>query len=119
MFSAFRMGLRDSGRRLCGFERVLFRITKDFRILGSPCTTRMGQYKIDSLNWTLILFVCNMVVLGSLLVMVSAVFCKTQAQSRKSIFRVEANKNVALNHLELIRDKRKILFGAENSGPKW
>ena len=113
MFSAFRMGLRDSGRRLCGFERVLFRITKDFRILGSPCTTRMGQYKIDSLNWTLILFVCNMVVLGSLLVMMSTVFCngrfngrfKTQAQSRKSIFRVEANKNVALNHLELIRYK--------------
>ena len=49
----------------------------------------LGQYKIDSLNWTVILFACNMV----------------PAQTRKSIFRVEDNKNVPLNHLELIRDK--------------
>ena len=76
----------------------------------------MGQYKIDSQNWTLILFACNMVVLGSLLVMMSTVFTKTEAESRKSIFRVETNKNLALNHLELIRDKLKILFGGENLG---
>ena len=78
----------------------------------------MGQYKIDSLNWTLILFGCNMVVLRSLLVIVSTVFIKTQARFRKSTFRVKSYKNLALNHLELIRDKLKILFGAENSGLK-
>ena len=44
------------------------------------------------------------------------VFDKTQARARKSIFCVNSYKNVAVNHLELIRDKLKILFGAENSG---
>ena len=47
------------------------------------------------------------------------VFDKTQARARKSIFCVNSYKNVAVNHLELIRDKLKILFGAENSGLKW
>ena len=44
---------------------------------------------------------------------------RAQARARKSIFRVKSYKNVSLNHLELIRDKLKILFGAENSGLKW
>ena len=48
--------------------------------------------------------------------MVPTVFDKTQARARKSIFCVNNYKNVAVNHLELIRDKLKILFGAENSG---
>ena len=48
--------------------------------------------------------------------MVPTVFDKTQARARKSIFCVKSYKNVALNHLELIRDKLKILFGGENSG---
>ena len=46
--------------------------------------------------------------------MVPTVFNKTQARARKSIFCVKSYKNVALIHLELIRDKLKILFGAEN-----
>ena len=44
--------------------------------------------------------------------MVPTVFDKTQARARKSIFCVNSYKNVAVNHLELIRDKLKILFGA-------
>ena len=51
--------------------------------------------------------------------MVPTVFDKTQARARKSIFCVNSYKNVVVNHLELIRDKSKILFGAENSGLKW
>ena len=54
--------------------------------------------------------------------MVQTVFDKTQARAaraKKSIFCVKIYKNVAVNHLELIRDKLKILFGAENSGLKW
>ena len=51
--------------------------------------------------------------------MVPTVFDKTQARARKSIFCLKSYKNVAQNHLELIRDKLKILFGAENSGLKW
>ena len=51
--------------------------------------------------------------------MVPIVFDKTQARARKSIFCLKSYKNVAVNHLELIRDKLKILFGAENSGLKW
>ena len=51
--------------------------------------------------------------------MVPIVFDKTQARARKSIFCVRSYKNVALNHLALIRDKLKILFKAGNSGPKW
>ena len=51
--------------------------------------------------------------------MVPTVFDKTQARARKSIFCVKSYKNVVVNHLELIRDKSKILFGAENSGLKW
>ena len=50
--------------------------------------------------------------------MLPTVFDKTQARARKSIFCVKSYKNVALNHLELIKDL-KILFGAENSGLKW
>ena len=50
---------------------------------------------------------------------VPTVLDKTQARARKSIFCVKSYKNVAPNHLELIRDKLKILFGAENSGLKW
>ena len=51
--------------------------------------------------------------------MVPTVFDKTEARARKSIFCVESYKNVVVNHLELIRDNFKILFGAENSGLKW
>ena len=51
--------------------------------------------------------------------MVPTVFDKAQARARKSIFCVKSYKNVSQNHLELIRDKLKILFGAENSGLKW
>ena len=50
--------------------------------------------------------------------MVPTVFDKAQAWARKSIFCVKSYKNVAPNHLELIRDKSKILFGTENSGLK-
>ena len=39
--------------------------------------------------------------------MVPTVFDKTQARGRKSIFRLKSYKNVAVNHLELIRDKLK------------
>ena len=45
--------------------------------------------------------------------MVPTVFDKTQARARKSKFSIKSFKNVALNHLQLIRDKSKILFGAE------
>ena len=51
--------------------------------------------------------------------MVPTVFDKTQARARKSIFCVNSYKNVAPNHLELIRDEFKISFGGENSGLKW
>ena len=51
--------------------------------------------------------------------MVPTVFDKTQARARKSIFCFKSYKNVVLNHLELIRDKLKNLFVAENSGLKW
>ena len=51
--------------------------------------------------------------------MVPTVLDKTQARARKSIFCVKSYKNVSQNHLELIRDKLKILFGAENSGLMW
>ena len=51
--------------------------------------------------------------------MVPTVFDKTQARGKKSIFRLKSYKNVAVNHLELIRDKLKIFLGAENSGLKW
>ena len=51
--------------------------------------------------------------------MVPTVFDKTQAQARKSILCLKSYKNVVVNHLELIRDKLKILFEAENSGLKW
>ena len=47
--------------------------------------------------------------------MVPTVLDKTQARARKSIFCVKSYKNVSQNHLELIRDKLKILFGAENN----
>ena len=47
---------------------------------------------------------------------VSTVFDKTKARSKKSIFSVKRYKNVVVNHLELIRDKLKILFGGENLG---
>ena len=60
--------------------------------------------------------------------MVPIVFDKTQARARKSILCVKGYKNVSesfslsyfdrSNHLELIRDKLKILLGAENSGLK-
>ena len=55
----------------------------------------------------------------SVLVMMPTVFDKTQARARKSILCVKSYKNVSQNYLELIRDKLKILFGAENSGIKW
>ena len=48
--------------------------------------------------------------------MVPTVFDITQARARKSIFCVKSHNNVALNHLELIRDKLKISFGGENLG---
>ena len=51
--------------------------------------------------------------------MVPTVVDKTQVRARKLIFCVKSYKNVAPNHLELIKDKLKILFGAENSGLKW
>ena len=51
--------------------------------------------------------------------MVPTVFDKTQSRGRKSIFRLKSYKNVVVNHLELIRDKLKFFFGAENSGLKW
>ena len=57
-----------------------------------------------------------MVFQRSVLVLVRIVFDKTQAGPRKSIFSVKSYKNVALNHLELIRDNLKILFGDENLG---
>ena len=51
--------------------------------------------------------------------MVLTVFDKTQARPSKLTFCFKSYKNVVLNHLELIRDKLKILFGAENSDLKW
>ena len=48
--------------------------------------------------------------------MVPTVFDKTQAGPRKSIFSVKSYKNVAQNHLELIRDELKIIFRDENLG---
>ena len=42
--------------------------------------------------------------------MVTTVFDKTQARARKSIFCLKSYKNVAVNYLELIRDKLKILL---------
>ena len=60
-----------------------------------------------------------MVVLGTLLVMVSTVFSKTQGRSWKSTFLVKNYRNVALNHLELLRDKWKNIFASDNAGPKW
>ena len=60
-----------------------------------------------------------MVTWWSVLVMVPTVFDKTQARARKSIFCVKSYENVSQNHLELIKDKLKILFGAENSDLKW
>ena len=48
--------------------------------------------------------------------MVPTVFDKAQARARKSIFCVKSYKNVAPNHLELIRDKLNISFGGENLG---
>ena len=79
----------------------------------------MGQYKLNSWIWTIFSFVLHMMTCWSVLVMVSTVFDKTQARARKSIFCLKSYKNVVVNHLELIRDKLKILFGAENSGLKW
>ena len=79
----------------------------------------MGLCKIDSWIWTIFSFVLHMMTWWSVLVMVPTVFDKTQARARKSIFCLKSYKNVAVNHLELIRDKLKILFGAENSGLKW
>ena len=49
---------------------------------------------------------------------VSTVFDKTKARPRKSIFSVKSYKNVVVNHLGLIRDNLKILFGGENMGLK-
>ena len=79
----------------------------------------LRQCKIDSWDWTLFSFVFHMVSWRLVLVMVPTVFDKTQARARKSIFCVKSYKNVSQNHLKLIRDKLKILFGAENSGLKW
>ena len=79
----------------------------------------MGLCKIDSWIWTFFSFVLHMMTWWLVLAMVPTVFDKTQARARKSIFCVKSYKNVAVNHLELIRDKLKILFGAENSGLKW
>ena len=79
----------------------------------------MGQYKIDSRDWTLFSFVLHLVPWKSVEVMVPTVFDKTQARARKSIFCLKSYKNVVLNHLDLIRDKLKIVFEAEKSGLKW
>ena len=84
-----------------------------------PIILTMGLCKIDSWIWTIFSFVLHMMTWWSVLVMVPTVFDKTQAWARKSIFCLKSYKNVVVNHLELIRDKLKILFGAENSGLKW
>ena len=77
-------------------------------------TEPMGQYKLNSWIWTIFSFVLHMMTWWSVLVMVPTVFDKTQARARKSIFCLKSYKNVAVNHLELIKDKLKILFGGEN-----
>ena len=59
-----------------------------------------------------------MVSYGPLLVMIPAVFDKTQVWLRKSILSVKSYSNLALNHFELIRDIFEIPFGGENMAPK-
>ena len=55
-----------------------------------------------------------MVSYGSLLVMITTVFDKTQVWPRKSILSVKSYPDVVVNHLKLIRDNFKIFFGDEN-----
>ena len=94
----------------CSHSHIPWKLLKRFAL---------GLCKIDSWIWTIFSFFLHMMTWWLVLVMVPTVFDKTQARARKSIFCLKKYKNVVVNHLELIRDKLKILFGAENSGLKW
>ena len=102
---------------------ALFDILQNLKCLPfavlSKSENLLGLCKIDSWIWTIFSFVLYTMTWWSVLVMVTTIFDKTQARARKSIFCLKSNKNVVVNHFELIRDKLKILFGAENSGLKW
>ena len=59
-----------------------------------------------------------MVSYGSLLVMITTVFDKTQVWPRKSILSVKSYPDVSQNHFKLIRDNFKIFVGDENMAQK-
>ena len=61
-------------------------VLKKIKLIHYCVVYEKGQYKKDFLIWKLILYACNKVVLGLLLVIVLTVLSNAQARSRKSTF---------------------------------
>ena len=61
-------------------------VLKKLKLIHYCVVYEKGQYKKDFLIWKLILYACNKVVLGLLLVIVLTVLSNAQARSRKSTF---------------------------------
>ena len=83
------------------------RLYRKYCWIWSKLKITLGLCKIDSWIWTIFSFFLHMMTWWLVLVMVPTVFDKTQARARKSIFCLKSYKNVAVNILELIRDKLK------------